>query len=249
MAKSWQSGTLLARERHGAYLNLSRCFGAFYLVATPDVSDLTPLYLQDRVIQSEVNTCIASHLLKKVLAARIVIFQLFLELAIEVDGKLLEKHKRIWLLFQLRDQIDPQSGTQHPFLRVIQYCLKGASFDALDELLNRFTPLVEKYLKNPDPRCKHFIIGLDEAQHAIRLYPHSFTSNSSGDGKLLRSFLRQMVSVFSRVPSKLVVSCTSMSLEDLTDDYGLWSVKAYRKRWFVRPARDVRYMAKIEGIP
>ena len=67
------------------------------------VPDLRPLSPQKRDIQSQLNSRIASHLFKKVLAARLMVFELFLELAIKVDGELLEKHKRIWLLFQLRE--------------------------------------------------------------------------------------------------------------------------------------------------
>lgn len=51
--------------------------------------------------QSEINSRIASLPLKRVLAARIVVFKLFLELAIKFDKELLEKHKHAWLLFQV----------------------------------------------------------------------------------------------------------------------------------------------------
>ena len=46
---------------------------------------------------------ITSKQLKRVLAAWIIVFKLFLQLVIQVNasGKLQEKHKHIWLLFQL----------------------------------------------------------------------------------------------------------------------------------------------------
>lgn len=108
--------------------SLTRYWG-FYFVAVPDVSgigirdlqnaldevgeycewtsDLTSLLSSaQRVDQSEVNSAIASNLLKKVLAARIVVFELFLELVVQIDGSLQENHKHIWLLFQLFDRLD-----------------------------------------------------------------------------------------------------------------------------------------------
>ena len=92
-------------------------YWGFYLVAVPDgngvgvrdlqdaldqaadyrewISDLRLLSSEKRVAQSETNRLIASRRLRRVLAARIVAFQLFVELAIKVDGELQEKHKRI----------------------------------------------------------------------------------------------------------------------------------------------------------
>jgi len=76
--------------------------------------------------QEKHNSRIASKNLRKVLAARIVVFQLFLQLAVQVDGALQEKHKRIWLLFQLSDQVVPFGGS-HPFVRILRTCLSNAS--------------------------------------------------------------------------------------------------------------------------
>jgi hypothetical protein len=63
-------------------------------------SDLCQLELGQRPVQSDINCGIAKRLFRKVLAARIVAFEIFLELVIEMDGVLDEKHKRIWLLFR-----------------------------------------------------------------------------------------------------------------------------------------------------
>ncbi|KAM6498797.1 hypothetical protein JOM56_006745, partial [Amanita muscaria] len=207
-------------------------YWGFYLVVVPDangvgirdlqdvlnevtenrewISDLSPLSSEKRAVQSELNSLIASQLLKKVLAARIVVFQLFLELAIQVDGELQEKHKRIWLLFQLFDQVDPRVGTLHPFVRIVRYCLRHASAEALDILVERLDTIRARYL--PPSR---FIVGLDEAQHAARLYPRSFISPPNS--KVLRSILRVIAQVFTRSPIKLVVSGTGLPLEDLED--------------------------------
>jgi hypothetical protein len=127
-------------------------YWGFYLVASPDVnrvgisdlpdalvkiarepqwvSDLRGVSSNNRAAQNDLNRRIASKELQRVLAARIVVFKLFLQLAIKVDGKLLEKHKRIWLLFQLSDQLGPKR-IRHPFLRIMKDCLRDASAKAL----------------------------------------------------------------------------------------------------------------------
>jgi hypothetical protein len=165
------------------------------------VADLNVLPREEWAGQSKVNSHIASKLLKKVLAARIVLFKMFLELAIEVDGRLQHKHKRIWLLFQLFDRDDS------PFLS-IKKCLDKASTDALDELLERLHSIRTTYFPE-----ESLILGLDEAQHAVQSYPHPFVS--SKDETKPRSFLREVVRVFSELPAKLVVSGTGVSMEDL----------------------------------
>src|SRR5258708_4517081 len=102
------------------HVTLERVSG--YEEWTADIRSLPPL---ERARQSEINSLIASKHLRKLLAARIVVFQLFLELAIEVDGKILEKHKRIWLLFQLSDRLGGLHG--HPFVQIITKPLLHAS--------------------------------------------------------------------------------------------------------------------------
>jgi hypothetical protein len=54
-----------------------------------------------------------------------------------------------------------------------------------------------------------------EAQRAVRLYRYSFISSTNG--KVLRSILREIVEVFTKLPIKLVVSGTSLSLEELEE--------------------------------
>ena len=104
-------------------------YWGFYVVAIPDVtgvgvrdlrdalddvaqysdwrSDLEKVDAGERADREEVNSRIASKRFRKVLASRIVVFQLFLQLAIQVHGTLREnsnqmhlffKHERIWLL-------------------------------------------------------------------------------------------------------------------------------------------------------
>jgi hypothetical protein len=172
-------------------------------------SDLSFQTLEERVHQSEVNSRIASKLFKKVLAARILVFELFLDIAIQVDGSLQEKHKRAWLLFQLSDDLDPELSPGHPFTLIIDNCLKHASDEALDELIGRLNTILKRL-----PRAK-FMIVLDEAQWAVRSLPRSFLSST--DDTVFRSILREMVKVFAVPSVNLVVSGTGLSLGDLHD--------------------------------
>lgn len=204
----------------------------FYLVTTPDVNgvgirdlhdalDLVARYRQwvpnlgalapeERTTQNNINNQIAFRAFRRVLAARIVVFQFFLRVAIKIDGCLQEKHKRIWLLFQLFDQPNRQSGGSHPFIQIINV-LRNASDDALDNLINRLDGIINDYFP-----CSRLILAIDEAQWAARLYPHSGMSSSCPGA--FRSIIRDMVKAFTKAPVKLVVSGTSVSLADLEDN-------------------------------
>ena len=206
-------------------------YWGFYLVAIPDstevgvrdlrtvldefpqylewVSDLRPVDVGKRATQQTINSQIVSRQLRKVLAARIVVFRAFLQLVIDVDGKLEEKHKRIWLLFQLSDDAVPLSGKRHPFVRMMN-CLRLASDEALDTLVERLDSIRHEFLSN-----SRVILGLDEAQEASRMYPHSFISSYNPD--TFRSIIREMVKVFTILPIKLVVSGTGLSMVELRD--------------------------------
>ena len=207
-------------------------YWGFYLVATPDVNgvgirdlhdaldlvaeyrqwdpNLRPLTPEERIAQDEINRQIASRAFRRVLAARIVVFQFFLQVAIQIDGHLQEKHKRIWLLFQLFDQLHPQGGGSHPFIQIINK-LRHASDDALDNLINRIDGIINDYFP-----CSRLILAIDEAQWAARLYPHSGMLSSCPGA--FRSIIRDMVKVFTKVPVKLVISGTGVSLVDLEDN-------------------------------
>jgi hypothetical protein len=204
-------------------------YWGFYLVVAPDangvgvrdlievlqelpgytgwVSDLEKVSIEERATRQAANSQIVSRHLRKVLAARIIGFQLFLELAKDVDGKLQEKHKRIWLFFQLSDGVIPYSGNWHPFLRIIS-CLRHARDEILDGLIRRLDTIRRDYLLD-----SHFILGLDEAQHASRMYPRSFISSTNPAE--FRSIICEVTAVFTNLPIKLVVSGTSLSLVEV----------------------------------
>lgn len=203
-------------------------YWGFYMVATPDIngvgvrdvldaldnigeyqeweSDLRHLPSEKRDAQHDINRRIALKEFRKVLAARVVVFELFLQLAIKVDGELQEKHKRIWLLFQVYNP----SSTWHPFLQVIEKCFRKASGDALNALVRRLNHIRDTYLHEPN-----FIFGLDEAQQAARLYPYSFVSSTSNTK--FRSIIRAIAEEFTKSPIRLIVSGTGLSLIELQE--------------------------------
>jgi hypothetical protein len=154
------------------------------------------------------NTHISNRAIRKVLAARVVVFKLFLQLAQKRDGSLLPDHRRIWLLFQLSSPL-PRFETLHPFIRMMN-CLDCASDTALTTLIGDFEDIHSKYF----PQSK-FVIALDEAQQAARLYRFSFLSCS--DHSKFRSILREIVKVFSVLEVKIVVSGTGLSLDEVED--------------------------------
>lgn len=82
--------------------------------------------------------------------------------------------------------------------------------EALVTLIERLTGIREKYLLR-----LHFIVVLDEAQRATRLYPYSFISSNSDD--VFRSIIREMVKVFTQPRMRLVVSGTGLSLAELEE--------------------------------
>ena len=173
------------------------------------VSDLSRLETGAQTAQNETNIRIAAKAFKKVVVARIVVFDLFLELVIATEGSLLGKHRRTWLLFQLSDALSPGDRGTHPFIRIGE-CLNHASERDLDEMLGRLRRVLQKYL----PRSS-LIFALDEAQVAMRLYPNPFLSSTNTQA--FRSVLREIVRVFTRLPVKLVVSGTGLSLAEVSE--------------------------------
>ncbi len=172
------------------------------------VSDLRGVSPDKRARQNDLNSRIAWKQLQTILAARIVVFKLFLQLAIKVDGELLEKHKRIWLLFQSA-RLSPKR-TRHPFLWIMNKCLRNASPEALDILVDRLHDIHEEYFPG-----SNFILGLDEAQQAARLYPYSFISSTNSNR--YRSIIHKIAQVFSDSEFDLVVSGTGLPLEELRE--------------------------------
>ena len=142
-------------------------YWGFYLVVAPDanrvgipdlhnalelvnsyrewVHDLNDVPFEKRATQNNLNAHIAIRAFRRVLAARIVVFKLFLDVAIRLDKCLQEKHKRIWLLFQLFEPLHPHYGGLYPFIRIID-TLRSASDDALNELVGRLSNITTQYL-------------------------------------------------------------------------------------------------------
>jgi hypothetical protein len=73
----------------------------------------------------------------KVLAAQMVVFKLFLELTVKMDGHLQEKHKHAWLMFQISNVLDCSDLFRHSFIQVNINCLGDATPEALEVLVGR----------------------------------------------------------------------------------------------------------------
>jgi hypothetical protein len=163
---------------------------------------------QDRDDRNKANVHISKRAIRKVFAARLVVFRLFLQLAKARNGHIGPEHQRLWLLFQLSNPL-PGFRTPHPFV-TMKECLDRASDDALETLIKDFEQIRMQYFPESG-----FTIALDEAQHAVRL--HRFCFLSSGEHTTFRSILREIVKVFNSLVVKIVVSGTGLSLEEVEE--------------------------------
>ena len=163
---------------------------------------------QDQNNRNKSNIHISNRAIRKVFAARMVVFRLFLQLAEARDGNVGPEHQRLWLLFQLSNPL-PGFETPHPFV-TMKECLDRASDGALTTLIKDFEQIRMQYFSEA-----RFTIALDEAQQAARLYRFSFLSTR--EPTKFRSILREIVKVFSSLVVKIVVSGTGLSLEEVED--------------------------------
>ncbi|KAF8512374.1 hypothetical protein BU17DRAFT_69263 [Hysterangium stoloniferum] len=171
-------------------------------------NDLRPFEEQIRDQISNSNIKISKRAIQKVLASRVVVFEWFLQLVIDRDGSLRPEHRRMWLVFQLSNSL-PGLQTQHPFVR-IKNCLDVASDEVLRALISGLDTIHSTYFPKSE-----FIIALDQAQYAARLYQYSFVSSTSPN--IFRSVLREIVQGFLRSSVKVIVSGTGLSLEQVED--------------------------------
>ena len=134
------------------------------------------------------NERIASNRISKVLLARWTVFQLFIDVAKELNGGVLYDDIRTrWLLFQILPNV--RIDDKDPFLALIHTCLLGVTSEVLDTLRSPLTP--QKILGPAfDPPLNYFFYVLDEAQVAGKQYMGAF---SDADGKLPRPVLRPLV--------------------------------------------------------
>jgi hypothetical protein len=150
----------------------------------------------------------------KMFAARIVVFELFLEVAVKMDGCLQEKHKLAWLMFQLSNVPNRSDRSPHPFTRVNLNCLGGAAPEALDELVGRLHAIRTKYFRH----YPHFFFVYDEAQVAAESSPHAFMSSKGGE--IWPSKLREVIRVSAEIDNptiRFIVSGTGLSLETVNE--------------------------------
>jgi len=186
LTKSWRLYFIAARDNNGVSVNDLEA-------ALEDIGqyedwtiDIRPYEGQDRDDRNKSNIHIYDRAIKKVVAARLLVFRLFLQLAEACNGSLGPEHQRLWLLFQLSNPL-PGFETPHPFV-MMKECLDSASHGALSTIIKDFEQICTQYF--PESR---FTIVLDEAQQAVRL--HRFSFLSACEPTKFRSILREIVTV------------------------------------------------------
>ena len=157
---------------------------------------------------ARVNETIAMCTLSKVLLARWIVLQTFIDVVKDDNqGKFPSSIRYDWLLFQL------QSTMPHDPFTFIFSQLSGASPETLSTLVIRYSFQVLSIIE-----AKPFFCVIDEAQVAGKVYMGAF---SSGDGKTPHPVLRPLVGNFKSFPSmRLIVSGTGFSLPLFTEVMG-----------------------------
>jgi hypothetical protein len=155
------------------------------------------------------NEKIAKKCISKVLFARWKVFETFIEVARELnDGYLPDTLKHDWLLFQIFPVVVVDQG-RHPLYSFTMDCLKGATTQMLDDLLDRTGP--SKVL--PEFANSTFFYVLDEGQVVGK---QSMDTLSDADFQHKRPVLHPIIKAFA-VPwhptVKIIVSGTGFSLE------------------------------------
>jgi hypothetical protein len=152
----------------------------------------------------ENNERIAVNRTAKVLLARWVVFDVFIQVSKELnEGVFHDNIRHHWLLFQIL----PHVHMNH-FLSIIE-CLVGATSEQLDLLISKITPtdILGSAFKGP------FFYVLDEAQVAGERYMGAF---ADADGKVPRPVLRPIIRYLASPMDpciKIIVSGTGFSLE------------------------------------
>jgi hypothetical protein len=156
------------------------------------------------------NELISSNRISKVVLARWIVFQTFIQVAKELnDGVLGDNIRRDWLLFQILPFV--RVNNMDPFSALIRRCLVGWNSDVGDLLHVHLSP--EEILGSAfDPTVDSFFYVVDEAQVAGKRYMGAF---SDVDGEVPRPVLRPIIrhlAESSNALAQIIVSGTGFSL-------------------------------------
>ena len=163
---------------------------------------------------NERNQTIAFHRVSKVLLARWVIFNTFIEVVNAFNqGHLKETltvndTRHAWLLFQIL----PLGTPTDPFSQLIRECLTNVDYGVFESLRDSWDPA---RVLGPafNPTTDHFFYVLDEAQVAGNRYLGAF---SDANGVVKRPVLRPIIRHLTHPPNRLIkviVSGTGFSLD------------------------------------
>ncbi|KAJ7164760.1 hypothetical protein C8R43DRAFT_240075 [Mycena crocata] len=134
----------------------------------------------------ERNSEFVSRVFDRVLLARLLIFQLFLETAASFSSGVTEEHKKRWLLLQLTPHMlnPPQHrGPTTPFEKLLNILEIEDGVFFREDIADAIRKI--RILLGNDP---HFFIVLDEAQAAIDLYPKSFAHERPFLSEIMRAW-------------------------------------------------------------
>jgi len=154
------------------------------------------------------NRAIASEGLSKVILARWVVFQTFIQVASELDGGMLRDNlQRDWLLFQVLPLYKTDA-----FSALIEQVLRHVQPKVLDSLCSQFSPssvLGSSFNSTTDS----FFYVIDEAQVAGELYMGAFADQAgTTERPVLRPIIQQMMRS-AHTGTTVIISGTGFSLE------------------------------------
>ncbi|KAJ6602767.1 hypothetical protein DFH09DRAFT_1069138 [Mycena vulgaris] len=201
----------------------------FYFTAAVDSSNLGSLDL-DRILQTELGYVFrrgptqdeqseaARRLLRKLLLSRLLVFHLFVQLA--SVGGISERHKKLWLIAQLRQRALANS-TMGDILHDLLYELRKTSVDYTDDFINHLL----KNLRGLFGEGFHIFIVIDEAQVTFSPYQKTL-QDAHGPYPILREVIDRWGELFLDHELAVVVVGT-----DIPKPGFRYSPSASRHRW------------------
>jgi hypothetical protein len=171
---------------------------------------ITPM--NDQIIKRE-NMLRAEHTFLAVLCARITIFRVFVECALEL-GLVIESLKHSWLVLQLRPTVFFGTDVFHELARDMG---RGSDLEDDHEQSSALVALREQVAKElTEVRtllgAKRLSCVIDEAQGTTDLHTTCFTSDTNPDQP--RPIIRSLIDTFS-IMNDVIISGTGLSIRTL----------------------------------
>lgn len=143
----------------------------------------------------------------QLLVARMIIFRIFLQCAISMPYGITEGHKGRWLLLQAA----PVTLMGGDIFAELTRKLIRASSEYIEDLFDKELTEVVSLFSRCQPRPPTLVTVLDEAQVILNLLSTCFRSNE--DPNLPRPILCELLSTWTPLVQRLIVSGTGMSMQ------------------------------------